>query len=117
MKLSLGKAQRKFTLLAGALAVMLALASTGELGRTVRAEQAQQVAWPQITLRRLAPAFDHPSYVTHAGDGSGRLFVVEQAGRIWILENEQKSDQPFLDITGRVRSYADPGGGGEEGLL
>lgn len=120
MKLFIEKAQRKLILLAGALAVLVgAIALTGgATGPAARAERAQQgVAWPQITLRRLAPAFDHPSFVTHAGDGSGRLFVVEQAGRIWILENEQKSDEPFLDISGRVRSYEDPGGGGEEGLL
>ena len=35
---------------------------------------------------RLPTGLEQPVFVTHAGDGSGRLFVVEQAGRIRILE-------------------------------
>ncbi len=45
-------------------------------------------------------------------DGSGRLFVVEKAGRIRILENDQLVQTPFLDITDRVGSN-----GNEQGLL
>ncbi len=45
-------------------------------------------------------------------DGSGRLFIIEKAGRIRILESGQLIDQPFLDITDRVRSN-----GNEQGLL
>lgn len=49
--------------------------------------------------------------LTHAGDGSGRLFVVEQEGRIRIIKNGVLSPTAFLDITGPVQS------GGEQGLL
>jgi len=52
-----------------------------------------------------------PVYVTHAGEGSGRLFVVEQAGRIRIVQNGRVLDAPFLDVSARVLS------GGERGLL
>jgi glucose/arabinose dehydrogenase len=45
-------------------------------------------------------------------DGSGRLFVIEKAGRIRIIENDQVLDAPFLDITDRVGSS-----GNEQGLL
>jgi glucose/arabinose dehydrogenase len=54
-------------------------------------------------------------HITNAGDGSGRLFVVEQAGRIRIIHNGVILSV-FLDITDRVRSPFS-GGGGEEGLL
>jgi glucose/arabinose dehydrogenase len=54
--------------------------------------------------------------MTHAGDGTGRLFVVEQRGRIRIVEAGNVVQKPFLDITGQVRSQY-TGGGGEEGLL
>src|SRR5690349_15497485 len=37
-------------------------------------------------------------------DGSGRLFVIEKAGRIRILQNGQLAETPFLDISERVNS-------------
>ncbi|MGQ0568130.1 MAG: PQQ-dependent sugar dehydrogenase, partial [Armatimonadota bacterium] len=52
-----------------------------------------------------------PLHVTHAGDGSGRLFLVEQAGLIRIIRNGMVQPTPFLDIRSRVVS------GGETGLL
>ena len=47
----------------------------------------------------------------HAGDGSERLFVVEQAGRILIVDAGELLAEPFLDISEEVSS------GGERGLL
>ena len=45
-------------------------------------------------------------------DGSGRLFVIEKAGRIRIIENGQLIETPFLNIEDRVNSD-----GNEQGLL
>ena len=45
-------------------------------------------------------------------DGSGRLFVIEKAGRIRILQKDQLVYAPFLDISDRVGST-----GNEQGLL
>ena len=64
---------------------------------------------PNIQFSSLVPGLVHPVYVTHAGDGSGRLFIVEQAGVIRIFKNG--SLLPFLDISSKVLS------GGEQGLL
>jgi glucose/arabinose dehydrogenase len=60
----------------------------------------------------VASGFAHPLDIQNAGDGSGRLFIVQQGGRIRILENGQMLDPPFLDIIGRVGSV-----GNEQGLL
>ena len=60
---------------------------------------------------RVATGLNSPVYVTDAGDGSGRLFIVEQAGRILILQNGVILPTPFLDIRSLVAS------GGERGLL
>lgn len=59
----------------------------------------------------MANGLDAPVDVTNAGDGSGRIFAAEQAGRIRIVKDGALMDRPFLDIVGRVSS------GGERGLL
>jgi glucose/arabinose dehydrogenase len=65
-----------------------------------------------ITLTRVAGGFVRPVTITHAGDGSGRLFVVEQGGTIKVLRNGLVSPNPFLNITSQVTPT-----GGEQGLL
>ena len=55
---------------------------------------------------------EQPVFATHAGDGSGRLFIVEKAGKILVLTADGLQAQPLLDITGRVGSNAS-----EQGLL
>lgn len=62
-------------------------------------------------LNTIASGFELPVQTTHAGDGSGRLFVVEHKGRIRILKDGVINDAPFLDISDRVKCC------GEQGLL
>lgn len=70
---------------------------------------------PALELAPVASGLSRPINITHAGDGTDRIFVVEQAGRIMVLEGEL-GPRPFLDISDRVESPA-TGGGNEEGLL
>ncbi len=65
-----------------------------------------------LELNRVASGFEQPVHATHAGDGSGRLFVVERAGRIRGLDGGTPRARPFLDITDLVGS-----GYVEQGLL
>ena len=65
----------------------------------------------EVELVEVTGGLDDPVYLTHAGDGSGRLFVVEQAGRVRVLRDGSAASTPFLDISRIVRS------GGERGLL
>lgn len=65
----------------------------------------------RVKLERVVAGLLNPVYVTHAGDGSERLFVVEQAGLIRIIQRGSLLNTPFLDIRNRVES------GGEKGLL
>ncbi|HNU45927.1 MAG TPA: PQQ-dependent sugar dehydrogenase [Phycisphaerae bacterium] len=67
------------------------------------------VAWAAIPLgdvrvglESVASGLVAPVSATHAGDGSGRLFVVDQVGRIRIVENGVLLATPFLDITDRM---------------
>lgn len=69
-----------------------------------------------LALELVASGFSDPTHVTHAGDGSGRLFVVERGGRIRIVNPDGSvSAQPFLDITSRVLTSGLEQG--EQGLL
>jgi glucose/arabinose dehydrogenase len=65
----------------------------------------------QLTLTRVASGFFSPLYVTGAGDGTGRLFVVEQIGRIMVVKGGTVNATPFLDLRSKVSD------GGERGLL
>ena len=66
----------------------------------------------EIRLELLVGGLQSPLYVTHAGDGSGRLFVIEQVGRIRIVdENGMLLPGNFLDIRSKILA------GGERGLL
>lgn len=67
-----------------------------------------------VTYTQVASGFDRPLLVTHAGDGSGRLFVVEQTGRIWIVRDGERLPTPFLDLSASVTPIS---GYSEQGLL
>lgn len=69
-----------------------------------------------VTLTLVANGFFRPIQVTNAGDDSGRLFIVEQNGRIWILQDGQILPEPFVDLTDRV-SQAVTRGYSEQGLI
>jgi glucose/arabinose dehydrogenase len=64
----------------------------------------------QVSLVQFSTGFTNPVDLTHAGDK--RIFVVQQGGKIFILDSAGvRKTTPFLDITSRVLS------GGEQGLL
>jgi glucose/arabinose dehydrogenase len=63
-----------------------------------------------ISLNLVANGFFKPTYLTHAGDE--RLFVMDQVGRIYIIQEGELLPVPFLDIQNRVNSNAL-----EQGLL
>jgi glucose/arabinose dehydrogenase len=104
----------------------LALALTSIVCGAPREEVASQKAAPEKTAQLEAPALkapaiklaaeevarglDAPVYLT-APSGDSRLFIVEQPGRIRIVENGKLLPKPFLDIKSKV------GYGGERGLL
>ncbi|HXT13895.1 MAG TPA: PQQ-dependent sugar dehydrogenase [Candidatus Angelobacter sp.] len=73
-------------------------------------------ALPKMDLKPAYPnlKFDRPVALIEAPDGTHRQFLVEQAGRIWILPADRSGSDPklFLDISDR-RPYVE----NEEGLL
>ena len=66
----------------------------------------------RLKLEPFAAGLEAPVGITSAGDGSDRLYVNEQAGRVRIVDKDGSlRSQPFLDISDRIIS------GGERGLL
>lgn len=66
---------------------------------------------PQVRFVPYASGLPQATTITHAGDGSGRLYVTLQGGQVRVIRNGQLQAQPFLDVSGLTRA------GGERGLL
>src|SRR5688500_20261134 len=64
----------------------------------------------QVRFRPVVSGLTLPVFITNAGDGSGRLFIVERAGRIRIFKDGNLLSTPYLDI--QVNHS-----GSEQGLL
>src|SRR6266699_890863 len=65
----------------------------------------------QVELVPIASNFTNPLDIQQPNDGSGRLFVVEQSGRIKFIQNGNVPGTPYLDVSSLIVSV------GEEGLL
>jgi hypothetical protein len=91
----------------GSVAI-LALAWTVDSARESAAQSC-----PAIELGpNVAPGLSSPILVTHADDGRNRLFIVEQAGTIKVLQSGSSAATVFLTIpSDKILS------GGERGLL
>ena len=64
-----------------------------------------------LELVPFVDGLEAPLLATHADDGSGRVFILEQPGRVRVVKDGRLLDEPFLDISDRLVS------GGEQGLL
>ncbi len=94
------------------LAVVCALTATPLLAKDVDTTEIKvglQRVFPEVQIKR-------PIVVTHANDGSDRVFVASQLGRIHVLKNDEEAEESetFLDIENQV-VYIDKKN--EEGLL
>jgi glucose/arabinose dehydrogenase len=65
----------------------------------------------QIQIAPVASGLSSPVFVGHAGDGTNRLFILEQPGTIRVLQPGGTAATVFLNINAKVVS------GGEQGLL
>lgn len=94
--------------LRGACSLAVVLFATSGLGA--------EPVWPEPSLREVpgVGVRARPVAIRFADDGHGRMFIVEQAGRIMVLHDGVLGT--FLNISDRVRSPA-TSGGNEQGLL
>lgn len=72
--------------------------------------------YPQVNFVNAFPnlSFSLPLFLTHSGDGTNRIFVVQQRGLIRVFPNDSMTTnvQTFLDVTNLVNQS-----GNERGLL
>ncbi|MFO0914329.1 MAG: PQQ-dependent sugar dehydrogenase [Pirellulales bacterium] len=104
-------------LVSGTCCLILAGLLSGLSGGVAAAEEINQQPlaiqpvplYPNLRIQR-------PVLITNAGDGSGRLFVVNQLGKVLVLPEDRNAEDAaiFLDIEDRVQ-YKDTEN--EEGLL
>ena len=64
-----------------------------------------------VEVQTIATGLTSPIDLVSANDGSGRLFVIEQPGRIRIFRNGALVATPFLDLSAQILY------GGEQGLV
>jgi glucose/arabinose dehydrogenase len=64
-----------------------------------------------VAFSEVAGGLDAPLAIANAHDGSRRLFIAEQGGRIRIVRDGALLAKPFLDLSDEITS------GGERGLL
>ena len=96
--------------LSGVILTLLLL----EIGLAPAREAAAAASAIPTNLRfiLIASGLSNPLFVTHAGDGTNRLFMVERTGKIRIYKNGALNAQPFLDLSDSINIT-----GGEQGLL
>ncbi|MFC4426388.1 PQQ-dependent sugar dehydrogenase [Deinococcus navajonensis] len=68
-------------------------------------------AVPQVRFTPYVSGLRQITTLTHAGDGSGRLYATLQGGQVRVIEGGNVQAQPFLDLGSLTRA------GGERGLL
>ena len=86
-------------MIAGVLLVMLAASPLGD-------------PWVDLGLEPALTGFRFPVFVGNAGDGSKRIFVVEQRGVVRVVQNGKLAARPFLDVSKLLGNDT-----GEQGLL
>jgi glucose/arabinose dehydrogenase len=93
------------------LRIGLAAILVGALLAPIAASAAVVPSRIHLELDQVATGLSSPLLVTHAGDDSGRLFVVEQTGKVRIIKGGDLLPTPFIDLSRSVSR------GGEQGLL
>ena len=68
----------------------------------------------RLVLRQMFPeTVFGPLGVANAGDGTGRLFILDQSGKVWVVKDGLLLGTPFLDLSSLI-AFTVPS---EQGLL
>src|SRR3954452_17724516 len=113
IQVGIGGSIRRRALLVGGSVLLLATAiAAGATSGSVSSARAAG------TLHAVKlGSFQNPVYPAQAPGEPKLLFVVEQGGRVMVIDDGKTLNQPFLNIRDRVLGSGDPGAGPEQGLL
>ena len=93
--------------------VAVTAAGLAPAATAARAQDQNDFKAPTATqLVTVLSGLSNTVFVTHAHDGTNRLFIIEKVGRIRVAQPGATTTTVFLDITSRVLSS-----GNEQGLL
>ncbi len=106
------KQKPKSFLPAGLILLAILIASCSFHACSRHSSTPAQTGIPDISLTLAASGFSHPLGIGHAGDGSGRMFIVEQGGLVRIIKSGATLPTPCLVVAGQLKSAS-----GEQGLL
>lgn len=67
-----------------------------------------------VSLQLVSEGYASPLFLTESPDNSGRLFLLDQTGQIYIIKDGTRLEQPFLNVQSKVILGAPPD---ERGLL
>ena len=95
------------------VALLLALAGCGGTSITSQPQPQPSGPPPALALSAFVGGLASPIGMEAPNDGTGRLFVLEQGGRIRIIQNSALVATPFLDVSSKTGFTS----GGELGLL
>ena len=60
-----------------------------------------------VTLKLVAEGLVHPLRAISPPDGSGRLFIVYQVGKVWIVApNGTMLGEPFIDVSSKMAALS-----------
>ena len=87
----------------GLLVLILMLTLVGCGGDAAGNSGGNSDTQPQVGLELVAEGFTSPIALASPRDGTGRLFIADQVGLIWVLSaGGQRSEEPFLDLRDRM---------------
>jgi len=97
----------RFALLSLMLCLIIGLA-----GRVTHGSKTQiQAAATNLSFVQVLSGLSNPLLVTHAHDGSNRIFIIEQTGMIKVVQPGSTTPTVFLDLTSKITCC------GEQGVL
>ena len=56
----------------------------------------------RVGVQRVAGGMTAPTDFAVANDGTNRQFVTDQTGEVWIITDQGRQDEPFVDVSDRI---------------